>query len=119
MKRYSKAIKRLLSEAKTEAYERELHRELTKLDASFEEWRRGEISNGELSYRVHQYERGPSQELYERYNARMDDANVAYAIVTGILREQEVPQELLEALGSVLQSFRRMKEEGQLREPSE
>jgi hypothetical protein len=119
VKAYSKRIKRLLSEAKTEAYERELHRELTKLNASFEEWHRGEISNGELSNRVHQYERGPSRELYRRYNARMDDVNVAYAIVTGILSEQEVPQELLEALAGALEGFRRMKEEGQLRQPGE
>jgi hypothetical protein len=119
VKPYPKSIRRLLSETKAEAYERELHRELTKLDASFEQWRRGEIGSGELSYRVHQYERGPSRDLYKRYNARMDDVNVAYAIVHGILQEQEVPQELLEALDGVLQSFRRMKEDGQLREPGE
>lgn len=119
MEPYSKRIKRLLSAAKTEAYERELHRELTKLDASFEEWRRGEISSGELSYRVHQYERGPSRELYQRYNARMDDVNVAYALVTGILAAAEVPPELLEALDRVLQSLRTMREEGELREPDE
>jgi hypothetical protein len=52
----------------TEAYERELHRELTKLDQSFAEWRNGTISSGELSHRIHQYETGPSRELFKHYN---------------------------------------------------
>ena len=37
MKPYSKRIKRLLREYSMEAHERELHRELTKLDQSFAE----------------------------------------------------------------------------------
>ena len=61
MERYSKAIKRLLRKYVVEAYERELQRELEKLDASFQEWRQGAISSGELSHRVHEYERGPSR----------------------------------------------------------
>jgi len=54
MKEYSKRTKRLMREWMTEAYETELHRELTKLDESFAEWRRGAISSGELSHRIHQ-----------------------------------------------------------------
>src|SRR5512136_99908 len=68
MNNYSKNIKRLLREYMTEAYERELHRELTKLDQSFAQWRAGAISSGELSHRIHQYETGPSRELYKQYN---------------------------------------------------
>ena len=68
MQSYSKNIKRLLREFMVEAYERELHRELLKLDQSFAEWRDGQISSGELSSRVHQYEVGPSRELYKKYN---------------------------------------------------
>jgi len=47
MRGYPKKIKRLLREYMIEAYERELHRELTKLDESFTEWRTGTISSGE------------------------------------------------------------------------
>jgi hypothetical protein len=68
MREHSKRIKRLIREWMTEAYERELHRELTKLDESFAEWRRGTISSGELSHRIHEWETGPSRALFKHYN---------------------------------------------------
>ena len=49
MRDYPKKIKRMLREYKIEAYEIELHRELTKLEKSFEKWKNGTISNGEFS----------------------------------------------------------------------
>ena len=102
-----------------QAYERELHRELVKLDLSFAEWRDGKISSGELSYRVHQYETGPSRDLYKKYNYSYHDTNVAYAIVTGILKRDEIPAELLEAISSLLAFYQSLKEEGELKEPGE
>jgi hypothetical protein len=119
MQQYSKDIKRLLREYMVEAYERELHRELVKLDLGFAEWRDGKISSGELGFRVHQYEAGPSSELYKKYNYSPHDANVAYAIVTGILKRDEIPTELLEAISSSLAFYQSLKEEGELREPGE
>ena len=117
MTEYPKRIKRLLREAAATAYEQELHRELTKLDQSFAEWRSGAISSGELSQRVHQFETGPSRELFKRYNSGQSDLNVAYAIVAGILDESQVPPELLQALSTPLDFFRSLKERGELREP--
>ena len=119
MQQYSKNIKRLLREYMVEAYERELHRELVKLDLSFAEWRAGKIGSGELSYRVHQYETGPSRELYKKYNYSYHDANVAYAIVTDILKRDEIPAELLEAISSLLGFYQSVKEEGELKKPGE
>jgi hypothetical protein len=49
MQQYPKNIKRLLREYMVEAYERELHREMAKLNLDFEEWRDGTINSGELS----------------------------------------------------------------------
>jgi hypothetical protein len=117
MQQYPKNIKRLLREYMGEAYERELHRELVKLDLSFAEWRDGKISSGELSYQVHQYETGPSRELYKKYNDSPHDVNVAYAIVTGILKRDEIPSELLEVISNLLAFYQSLKEEGELREP--
>lgn len=114
---YPKPIKKLLREYLTEAYEAELKRELTKLDQSFAEWRVGKISSGELSYRVHQYETGPSRELYKRYNGDLPDMMVAYAIAAGILSEAEVPAELLEALSRPLSFYQSLKERNELRLP--
>ena len=106
----------MLREHMTEAYERELHRELSKLDESFTEWRNGAISSGELSYLVHQYETGPSRELYGQYNSGSDDMSVAFAIVVGILDEDEVPEDVREAISGPIDSFRAMQKRGELRE---
>jgi len=114
---YPKRTKRLLRETATAAHEQELHRELTKLDQSFAAWRSGALSSGELSHRVHQYETGPSRELFDRYNSGQPDLSVVYAIVAGILDESQVPPELLDALSTPLDFFRSLKERGELREP--
>lgn len=114
---YPKPIKKLLREYLAEAYEAELQRELTKLDRSFAEWRAGKISSGELSYRVHQYETGPSRELYKLYNGGQPDMMVAYAIVAGILPEEEVPAELLEAISRPLGFYQSLKERNELNIP--
>jgi hypothetical protein len=119
MQQYPKNIKRLLREYMVEAYERELHRELAKLDQGFAEWRDGQISSGELSFRVHQYEAGPSRELYKKYNYLPHDGNVAYAIVTGMLKRDEIPAELLESISSLLEFYQSMKDRCELKEPGE
>ena len=114
MRDYPKKIKRLLREYATEAYERELHRELCVVDESFSEWRTGEISSGELSHRLHRYETIPSRELFKQYNYGDADMNVAYAIVAGILARDEVPWELLEALEHLISFYQGLKERDEL-----
>ena len=119
MRDYPGNIKRMFREYKIEAYEVELHRELSKVDKYFEEWKNGTISGGELSYRLHQYEIGPSRELYKKYNYGEDVTNVAYAIVTGMLDREKMPGELLEEIDGTLKNFQSMKDKGELREPDE
>ena len=114
---YSKPIKKQLREYLTKAYEYELHRELTKLESSFAEWRQGIISSGELSYRLHHYETVPSRELFKRYNDGLPDMAVAYAIVVGILKQEEIPAELLEAIEKPLSFYQSLNERNQLKEP--
>jgi hypothetical protein len=81
--------------------------------------RDGQISCGELSSRVHQYETVPSRELYKKYNYSPHDVNVAYAIATGILNEDEIPDEFLEAISSLLEFYQSLKDRGELKEPGE
>lgn len=109
----------MLRKYKSEAYEIELHRELLKLETSFKKWKAGEISNGELSYRVHEYEQGPSRELYKKYNYGEDDFNVAYAIVTGLLDNENIPDEFINEISGVLSFYQDMKERNELKEPSD
>jgi len=119
MTEYSKHIKRLLRELAAEAHEKELSRELVKLDKSFEEWREGKINGGELSYQIHQYEVGPSRELYKKYNDGENDFNVAYAIVTDMLDREEIPKELIEAIDNHVRFYESLKDSGELRFPGE
>lgn len=88
---------------------------MTKLDQSFAQWRNGTISSGELSYRIHQYETGPSRELYKQYNESPHQMSVAYAIVVGILDEAKVPPELLEAISGPLDFCRSPQERDELK----
>jgi len=119
MREYSKKIKKLIREFAAEAHERELHRELTQLDLQFAEWRKGQLGSGELSTEIHKYEAGPSRELFKRYNGDLPDMMVAYAIAAGILKREEIPAELLEALTSPLAYFDALKDRGELKIPKE
>jgi len=119
MKEYPKKIKKLIREFAVEAHEQELHRELTKLDLRFAEWRNGQLGSGALSDEIHQYESGPFRELFKRYNGDLPDMMVAYAIVVGILKREEIPAELLEALTGPLEYFDRLRERGELKVPKE
>jgi len=75
------------------------------------------ISSGELSHRVHQYEKGPLRELYKKYNYGEDAINVAYAIVTGLLEYDQMPPELMSALEKEIGFYQMLKDSGELREP--
>ncbi len=119
MKKYPKNVKRSLHKYAIEAYELELNRELTKLAKSFEEWKSGKISNGELSNRVHLYETGPSRELFHRYNGLDDGLNVAYAIAAGILGQGEVPADLVQFIEGPLDFYQNLRQNGELQIPGE
>ena len=115
MRTYSKRIKRLLREYASHAHERELHRELTKVQDSFAEWRQDRISSVELDQRIHEYKIVPARELYKRYNHGEIDLAVAYAVVAGVLAEDEVSGELLEAISGPIAFYRSWQEEDRLR----
>ncbi len=94
MKRYSRRIKRQLRELASLAYENELSRELARLANKFDEWRQGRLSAGDLSYLIHQYDIGPSRELFKHYNNGLPHMQLACAIVHGILNEEDIPEEI-------------------------
>lgn len=119
MQTYPKHIKKLLAQAMSTAYERELQSALTELDRSFAEWRDGAISSGELSHRIHQYEVGKSRQLFKRYNDGDPDMIVAYAVTIGVLQRQDLPAELLEALVAPLSFYQMLADRDQLRMPDD
>ena len=113
MRDFPKPMKKIIRHYLSIAYERELRRELTKLDKCFETWRKGNITSFDLSDNVLRYCRGPGRKLAKQNNDSPEDMQVAYAIATGILSEDEVPPELLKALSRQLSFYREM---GHLRE---
>lgn len=102
---YPKPIKRLIREYAIKAYEAELGLALGELEQHFGAWRSGQIQASELSDRIHDFNRGPARELWGRYNARMDDVQVAHAIAKGLLLRDDMPPELLDALQPLLSFY--------------
>lgn len=104
---HPKSIKRQIRDLKAQAHENELARELTKLEQKFADWHAGKICAGDLSQMVHEYHNGPARELYVHYNSGYDDLLVASALVTGILSEADVPQEVRLCLEPLMELCRR------------
>lgn len=117
MQHYPRKIKRLLRNWADIAYDRELHRELVKLDQVFEKWRKGQINSVEMSHRLHKHNTGPLHKLYRSYNDGSNDMLVAYAMTIGILDEAELPPQLIEALEGPLAFYQSEQEKGKLRDP--
>ncbi|WP_129629037.1 hypothetical protein [Candidatus Oscillochloris fontis] len=106
MREYPKAIKRLICEYATQAYEAELNQALRELEQHFQHWQHGAISPFDLSDHIHTFHSQTARELWSRYNARMDDAMVARAIVIGLLPAASIPAELREALAPLLEFYK-------------
>jgi hypothetical protein len=106
-----KPIKRVLRHLMDVAYERELHRELAKLDQSFAAWREGTINSFELNELIHQHHQGPSRELWSRYSdVRAADMVVAAAVVEGLIQQEEVPAEVFAAMSRQLAFYQSLQE---------
>jgi hypothetical protein len=103
VKAYPKKIKKLIRHYAGVAYEEELKRELRKLHIHFEEWRDEDISSSQLSDLIFAFTKGPSRELFNKYNSRWLDLVVAQAIASGILDQDELPKELVESLSTAAQ----------------
>ena len=104
---YSKKIKAQFRKLVDEAYERELARELRLLAAQFDEWRADRISAGELSYRVHQYDKGPAREMHSLYNLMDQEFVIARAVVEELLTEDEIPEDVWPHIRDMVQGLRR------------
>ena len=92
----SKRQRKTLRELVKVAYERELKEHLRELSAGFDRWKSGEMSSGELSHLIHEFDRGPSRRMASYYNNLDPEIIVAQAIGLGRLELGEVPEELRE-----------------------
>jgi hypothetical protein len=107
MSDYPKHVKKKLRELRCEAHERELARELTQLAAKFDEWKAGQIGAGDLDLLIHQHHNGPSRELFKFYDGGDDRFAVAHAVVEGVLKEDEIPEDIWPHIEIHVQFLRR------------
>ncbi len=82
------------------AHERELGTALAALQVQFEEWNAGKLDVHGLSDAIHQFHNGVARDLYVTYTRLEPRVAVAQAVARKILRDDEVPPGLREALQS-------------------
>ena len=78
------------------ACERELKEHLLEISARFDQWKKGEMSSGELSHLIHEFDRGPSRRMFSFYDNIDPETIVAQAVACGRLEVDEIPVELRE-----------------------
>lgn len=105
MNDYPKSIKRALHQLCERAYEAELGRALTALREEFDRWERGEINAFDLGDAIHEFYRGPSRELYNRYLRPDLGSTVASAISNGLLDRNEINPDVLTHIAPDLSYF--------------
>lgn len=101
----SKSLKRLLREWAGIAHERELGRALGDLRRQFDEWQAGGLTAFDLNERIHRFHDDTSREIWVRYSQNPFDVSVAFAVVNGIIRRDELPGELVEHLATLIESY--------------
>jgi hypothetical protein len=101
-RRESKDLRRLAGIA----YDRELSRELTRLETSFAEWRAGQRTAHDVSAAIHEFHDGVARDLWVLYNRVDPSSTVPRAVVSGVLAEDEVPTPLLAKLHNALEFYR-------------
>src|SRR5262245_47624331 len=103
----TKRLRSFVRELSAKAHERELRRVLTPLATSFEQWRLNKRSTRDLLKEIDRLA-FPRRRLAERYEtASIAPMLVAAAIVTGLLRIDEVPDEVVRALDKAIAYYRK------------
>ena len=98
MERGPKHIRRLVREYAAIAHDRELAGALRRLDAEFDRWERKELSPHDLNDAIHAFHQGPARDIWAKYSTNHLEPALGFAVATGILRKDEIPEELLEHL---------------------
>jgi hypothetical protein len=101
----STRVDRTLRDLARLAYERELTNELKRLKQLFSEWETSALSVWELDEQIRSYAREQSRELHTRYHHTPLDLVVAFAIVDGVIRENEVPVDILPHLSHAMDCY--------------
>lgn len=117
MRETPKRLKRLVREWAAIAHQRDLRNALGDLRRQFDRWERGEIDALELSDLVHRFHRDTSAEIWKRYATTHLEPAVASATVSGVIRRDELPAELLDHLAGLIECYQA--DQSATREPAE
>jgi hypothetical protein len=105
MPEYSKAVKRKMNELLTLAWERELSEHLQALSGKFDEWKNKKINVWDLADHIHKFHNGPSRDLYNLYNDKMEVPVIARAVAKKLLLREEIPDNIYELIETCLSMF--------------
>ena len=99
---FGKAQRRELRRLANLAYERELGAALAALETHFREWHAGSCDVHQLSDTIHQFHNGIARDLFVTYTRLEPRVAVAQAVARKVLRDDEVPATLWEALRTLI-----------------
>ncbi len=103
---FTKAEKKALRELAEAIYEAEAHVMLEELDASFSEWREGEMLSSELLAAINEFHQNESRDLWSKYQALKEDEIVARGLALGLV-SKELPEQLQAKLEPLIEFFAR------------
>ena len=100
-----KRIKRLVREWAGVAHDRDLRDALSELRARFDRWDRGEIDSFELNNLIHRFHQDTARQIWKRYATTHLEPAVASAVAAGVLREGELPEELVQHVAPLIEFY--------------
>src|SRR5438128_2292082 len=105
MHKVPKRIKRLVREWAGVAHDRDLREALSELRARFDRWDRGEIDSFELNNLIHRFHQDTARQIWKRYATTHLEPAVASAVAAGVLREGELPEELVQHVAPLIEFY--------------
>ena len=90
MEQFTKRDRKELRSLAGIAYERELGRELEKLEPKFAEWRAGRCSPFDVSDSIHEFHDHAARQLWKIYTYSHPEITVPRAVALGVLADAEI-----------------------------
>jgi hypothetical protein len=105
-----KKIKKEIRNLAAKAHEKELRRALLILSEKFDQWRNGSLTSFDLTEEIHKFHNGEARELYKKYEYIGQELAVAMAIANGILTQDAVSPDILDALSREIEVCKERKQ---------
>jgi len=104
--RLTKTQRRRARQLAEAGWQAELSEALRDLQGLFGDWRRGHLDAFQLSDAIHEFHDGPNRDLFKRYTRLPPEMAAARAVALDLVDPAEVPDDLREALGGLIDFWR-------------